>query len=72
MSLINIQRWELHHFTGQLISVLDYPLCEEILRNIQSKYLLAQLETISSVSIICHVRKENNTLLTVNSFQIVV
>lgn len=44
--------------------MLDHPLCEEIIPDIQSKLSLAHHEPISSHPDICHLRKETNILST--------
>lgn len=53
-------------------SFFDYPLHEEILSNVRSKYSLAQLEVISLCSVTCHLRKETKTFLTKTGIPVVV
>lgn len=51
--------------------MLDHPLHEEILPDIQSKPPLVHLQTVSLYAIICHLRKETDTFLAETSFQVV-
>ena len=58
MSLKCLQGWGLHYFPEQPIAVLHHFLCGGIPPNTQSKPPLAQLETIFSCPISCHLSKE--------------
>lgn len=61
----------LHYFPGKPVTVFDNPLHEEILPNTLSNLPLVQLETASSRSITCHLRKETNILLAATYFRLV-
>ena len=56
-SLKSLQGWELHHFAEQPVPMLDFPVYEEILPNVQSKLPMVQLK---------------DTFLNATSFQVVV
>ncbi|PKU29473.1 protein diaphanous hypothetical protein [Limosa lapponica baueri] len=66
-----LQGWQLHHFPGQPVPMLDNPFSEEIFPNIQSKPPLAQLEAISSCPVACHLGDETDLHLTTTCFQVV-
>lgn len=59
MLLKYLQGWELYHFSGQPVVILDHPFWEEVLLNVPSGSLLLPLETISSHPITFHLRKES-------------
>ncbi|KAK4827827.1 hypothetical protein QYF61_021911 [Mycteria americana] len=61
--------WRLNHFPGQPVPMLDNPLGEEKVPNIQSKPPLAQLEAISSGPITCYLGEETDPHLSTTSFQ---
>ncbi|KAK4826133.1 hypothetical protein QYF61_005285 [Mycteria americana] len=61
--------WQLNHFPGQPVPMLDNPLGEEKFPNIQSKPPLAQLEAISSCPITSYLGEETDTHLSTTSFQ---
>ncbi|KAK4830238.1 hypothetical protein QYF61_009305 [Mycteria americana] len=61
--------WQLNHFPGQPVPMLDNPFSEEKFPNIQSKPPLAQLEAISSRPIICYLGEETNPHLSITSLQ---
>ncbi|KAK4831242.1 hypothetical protein QYF61_016474 [Mycteria americana] len=67
-----LQGWQLNHFPGQPVPMLDNPLGEEKFPNIQSKPPLAQLEAISSCPITCYLGEETDPHLSTTSFQVVV
>ncbi|KAK4822623.1 hypothetical protein QYF61_017828 [Mycteria americana] len=67
-----LQGWQLNHFPGQSVPMLDNPLGEEKFPNIQSKPPLAQLEAISSCPITCYLGEETDPHLSTTSFQVVV
>ncbi|KAK4817239.1 hypothetical protein QYF61_005261 [Mycteria americana] len=67
-----LQGWQLNHFPGQPVPVLDNPLGEVKFPNIQSKPPLAQLEAISSCPITCYLGEETDPHLSTTSFQAVV
>ncbi|KAK4816001.1 hypothetical protein QYF61_010869 [Mycteria americana] len=66
------QGWQLNHFTGQPVPVLDNPFSEEKFPNIQSKPPLVQLEAISSHPITSYLGKETDPHLSTTSFQVAV
>ncbi|KAK4830313.1 hypothetical protein QYF61_009818 [Mycteria americana] len=66
------QGWQLNHFPGQSVPMLDNPLGEEKFPNIQSKPPLVQLEAISSSPITCYLGEETDPHLSTTSFQVVV
>ncbi|KAK4824318.1 LOW QUALITY PROTEIN: hypothetical protein QYF61_013593 [Mycteria americana] len=72
MSSKYLQGQRLNHFPGQPVPMLDNPLGEEKLPNIQSKPPLAQLEAISSHPITCYLGEETDPHLSTTSFQAVV
>ncbi|KAK4813343.1 hypothetical protein QYF61_026639 [Mycteria americana] len=55
-----LQGWQLHHFPGQPVPMLDNPFSEVKFLNIQSKPPLAQLEAISSRPITCYLGEETD------------
>ncbi|KAK4814854.1 hypothetical protein QYF61_027827 [Mycteria americana] len=61
--------WQLNHFPGQPVPMLDNPFSEEKFPNIQSKPPLAQLEDISSHPITCYLGEETDPHLSTTSFQ---
>ncbi|KAK4829505.1 hypothetical protein QYF61_005144 [Mycteria americana] len=61
--------WQLNHFTGQPVPMLDNPFSEVKFPNIQSKPPLAQLEAISSHPITCYLGEETDPHLSTTSFQ---
>ncbi|KAK4811014.1 hypothetical protein QYF61_015718 [Mycteria americana] len=67
-----LQGWQLNHFPGQPVPMLDNPFSEEKFPNIQSKPPLAQLEAISSCPITCYLEEETDPHLSTTSFQVVV
>ncbi|KAK4819784.1 hypothetical protein QYF61_011384 [Mycteria americana] len=64
--------WQLNHFPGQPVPMLDNPFSEVKFPNIQSKPPLAQLEAISSCPITCYLGEETDHHLSTTSFQVVV
>ncbi|KAK4819224.1 hypothetical protein QYF61_027054 [Mycteria americana] len=64
--------WQLNHFPGQPVPMLDNPFSEEIFPNIQSKPHLVQLEAISSRPMACYLGEETDPHLSTTSFQAVV
>lgn len=68
-SLKNIWGWQFHHCTGPPLPLPNHWTAGRISSWQQSKPPPAQLETISSCSVICHVRKQTTTLFTTTSFQ---
>ncbi|KAK4827689.1 hypothetical protein QYF61_020823 [Mycteria americana] len=64
-----LQGWRLSHFPEQPVPMLDNPLGEEKIPNIQSKPPLAQLEAISSCPITCYLGEETDPHLATTSFQ---
>ncbi|KAK4811614.1 hypothetical protein QYF61_017005 [Mycteria americana] len=64
--------WQLNHFPGQPVPMLDNPFSEVKFPNIQSKPPLAQLEAISSRPITCYLGEETDPHLSTASFQAVV
>ncbi|KAK4832522.1 hypothetical protein QYF61_023854 [Mycteria americana] len=64
--------WQLNHFPGQPVPMLDNPFREEKFPNIQSKPPLAQLQAISSRPITCYLGEETDPHLATTSFQVVV
>ncbi|KAK4825857.1 hypothetical protein QYF61_003131 [Mycteria americana] len=64
-----LQGWQLNHFHGQPVPMLDNPFSEEKFPNIQSKHPLAQLEAISSCPITCYLGEETDPHLSTASFQ---
>ena len=54
-----------------LLRPLDHSLHEEILPNIKSKAILAQLEAISMCPVICLLRRDTDMHLATASFQVV-
>ncbi|KAK4810446.1 hypothetical protein QYF61_004226 [Mycteria americana] len=64
-----LQGWQLNHFPGQPVPMLDNPFSEVKFPNIQSKPPLAQLEAISSRPIPCYFGEETDTHLATTSFQ---
>ncbi|KAK4810205.1 hypothetical protein QYF61_011799 [Mycteria americana] len=64
--------WQLNHFPGQPVPMLDNPLSEVKFPNIQSKPPLAQLEAISSHPVTCYLGEETDPHLSTASFQAVV
>ncbi|KAK4813420.1 hypothetical protein QYF61_004989 [Mycteria americana] len=65
------QGWQLNHFPGQPVPMLDNPFSEVKFPNIQSKPPLAQLEAISSCPITCYLGEETDPHLSTPSFQVV-
>ncbi|KAK4820403.1 hypothetical protein QYF61_026239, partial [Mycteria americana] len=61
--------WQLNHFPGQPVPMLDNPFSEEKFPNIQSKPPLAQLEAISSCPTTCYLGEETDPHLSTTSFQ---
>ncbi|KAK4818296.1 hypothetical protein QYF61_010438 [Mycteria americana] len=72
MSFKYLQGWQLNHFPGQPVPMLDNLFGEDIFPNTQSKPPLAQLEAISSCPITCYLGEETNPHLSTTSFQVVV
>ncbi|KAK4830880.1 hypothetical protein QYF61_013809 [Mycteria americana] len=68
-STTQTQGWQLNHFPGQPVPMLDNPFSEVKFPNIQSKPPLAQLEAISSRPITCYLGEETNPHLSTTSFQ---
>ncbi|KAK4818164.1 hypothetical protein QYF61_007606 [Mycteria americana] len=64
--------WQLNHFPGQPVPMLDNPFSEVKFPNIQSKPPLVQLEAISSRPITCYLGEETDPHLSTTSFQAVV
>ncbi|KAK4829704.1 hypothetical protein QYF61_006079 [Mycteria americana] len=64
-----LQGWQLNHFPGQPVPMLDNPFSEVKFPNIQSKPPLAQLEAVSSHPITCYLGEETDTHLSTTSFQ---
>ncbi|KAK4824837.1 hypothetical protein QYF61_020210 [Mycteria americana] len=64
-----LQGWQLNHFPGQPVPMLDNPFSEVKFPNIQSKPPLAQLEAISSHPITCYLGEETDPHLSTTSFQ---
>ncbi|KAK4823964.1 hypothetical protein QYF61_008350 [Mycteria americana] len=63
------QGWQLNHFPGQPVPMLDNAFGEVKFPNIQSKPPLAQLEAISSCPITCYLGEETDPHLSTTSFQ---
>ncbi|KAK4832342.1 hypothetical protein QYF61_021871 [Mycteria americana] len=72
MSFKYLQGWQLNHFPGQPLPMLDNPFSEVKFPNIQSKPPLAQLEAFSSCPITCYLGEETDPHLSTTSFQVVV
>ncbi|KAK4830578.1 hypothetical protein QYF61_011756 [Mycteria americana] len=72
MSFKYLQGWQLNHFPGQPVPMLDNPFSEVKFPNIQSKPPLVQLEAISSCPITCYLGEETDPHLSTTSFQVVV
>jgi len=72
MSFKYLQGWQLNHFPGQSLPMLDNPFSEEIFPNIHTKPPLAQLEAIFSHPITCYLGEETDTHLATIFFQVVV
>ncbi|KAK4826227.1 hypothetical protein QYF61_006268 [Mycteria americana] len=62
--------WQLNHFPGQPVPMLDNPFSEVKFPNIQSKPPLVQLEAISSHPIACYLGEETDPHLATTSFQL--
>ncbi|KAK4827844.1 hypothetical protein QYF61_021981, partial [Mycteria americana] len=67
-----LEGWQLNHFPGQPVPMLDNPFSEVKFPNIQSKPPLAQLEAISSHPITCYLGEDTDPHLSTTSFQVVV
>ncbi|KAK4806798.1 hypothetical protein QYF61_005594 [Mycteria americana] len=63
------QGWQLNHFPGKPVPMLDNPFSEVKFPNIQSKPPLAQLEAIFSHPITCYLGEETDPHLSTTSFQ---
>ncbi|KAK4825244.1 hypothetical protein QYF61_025643 [Mycteria americana] len=66
-----LQGWQLNHFPGQPVPMLDNPFSEVKFPNIQSKPPLVQLEAISSRPMACYLGEETDIPLATTSFQVV-
>ncbi|KAK4813631.1 hypothetical protein QYF61_014391 [Mycteria americana] len=64
--------WQLNHFPGQPVPMLDNPFSEVKFPNIQSKPPLVQLEAISSCPVTYYLGEETDHHLSTASFQAVV